>query len=152
MPDYFVRMGSENEGVIVRDGLSIKAIIDSDLAYKPDAPDFILCNLGVNDGVTGNGDFTQWVLDYQYIIDTLHVMWPSARVLVAKVATSTGDWTAMDDTHIPNVIAGRSWAGIGIDERTVLGANWGAYTTDGIHPNATGYDRVAAAWQVAMGY
>lgn len=143
------RIGRSSYGVN-RVGLSIKAILDTDLGIRADAPDFILCNLGVNDGVAGNGDFTQWVLDYQYIIDTLHVMFPSARVLVSKVATSTGDWSAMDDTYIPQVIAGRGWASIGIDERIVLGANWATYTDDGIHPNAAGYDRVAAAWQTAM--
>lgn len=146
------RDGRSSYGVNKAGSLSMKDVIDADLAIRYPDPDFILVNLGVNDGTTMNGDAAQWVTDYQYILDTLHVWSPNARIGVARPASNGGDWSAMDDTRIPEVITGRSWAFLGPDERTVLGANWATLTTDGLHPSPTGYDAVAAAWKTAMGY
>jgi lysophospholipase L1-like esterase len=145
------RNGRASYGVNAAGGSMVGAI-DADLSIRYPNPDFILVNLGVNDGTTMNGDAAQWVTDYQYILDTLHVWAPNARIGVARPASNSGDWSAMDDTRIPEVIAGRSWAFLGPDERTVLGANWATLTVDGIHPSPAGYDAMAAAWKTAMGY
>lgn len=126
------------------------AAVHADIAAREGVPDYILCNLGVNDGTTMGGSQATWVANYQTIIDTMHAAYPSARVGIARVHTSSGGWDTMDDTAIPLVIAGRDWAFLGPDERVEL-VPTGTYTTDGIHPNAAGYARMAAAWRSAMG-
>lgn len=126
------------------------AAVYADIAGRDGAPDYILCNLGINDGTTMGGNQAAWVANYQTIIDTMHTVYPNARIGIARVHNSTGGWDTMDDTAIPLVIAGRSWAFLGPDERVEL-VPTGTYTTDGIHPNTAGYARMAAAWKTAAG-
>ncbi len=60
----------------------------------------------------------------------------------------------IDDTYIPNVLSSRgAFAAVGPDERIFLehGDDGVTMTSDGIHPNATGYAETAAEWQTSMG-
>jgi lysophospholipase L1-like esterase len=135
-----------------------QARIDADLALITTAPTHVLINLGVNDIASGQSALTPatWQSNLAYILDAIHTKFSSAKIYVAKVwrQTDNGQMTALNDTWIPAVLATRStWAFAGIDERNILpGSDNGATnTSDGVHPNRTGYTLEAAAWKVAIG-
>jgi lysophospholipase L1-like esterase len=139
-------------------GVSMLANLDADLATRYDAPDYILCNLGVNDlPLQLTTDPTGWQTDYQTILDRMHARWPNAKIGLQRVwrsGVADASLNTVDDTYIPNVIAGRSWAFLGGDERLsthIKGTDSGAtYTADGIHPNHAGYIRTSDAWASAI--
>jgi lysophospholipase L1-like esterase len=156
--EFPTKIGRSSYGVNYGLGgtVNIKDVIDADLASKPYAPDYVIINLGVNDSANFIGNEAQWVLDYQYIIDTIHVRYPNARISIARVWKAGADalFDSMNDTYIPQVISGRSWCFLGPDERIVLKGddNGATYTVDGIHPNPAGHQALADAWQTSMGY
>jgi lysophospholipase L1-like esterase len=123
------------------------------LAAATDTPDFVLVNIGVNDlGITSQASFEA---SLGSLLDKINAKWASAKIKVMlpwkRGADSTAD--AMGNTWIPNVLAGRSsWAAIGGDERIFLkGSNDGnSYTSDGVHPNTSGYALTANVWQQAI--
>lgn len=140
-----------------------RASIDADLAMRDSpAPDYILIDLGVNDMGTdlwpmpaSQAKQDTWVANYQYLIDALHTKYPSARIGLMRVWRRgyTDSNNLVDDTLLPLVIAGRSWAFLGPDCRVVIenGDDGVTYTSDGIHYNAAGQVIIAQAWKVAMG-
>lgn len=101
----------------------------------------ILINLGTNDLNAWPLDQATFQNNYLAILDTLHALYPLARMYLSRV------WRRNDDAHcaivngwIDNVIAARSFAASGDDETTWLkGTDDGATMTyDGVHYNATG--------------
>ena len=147
--------------------------IDLALAAAVGTPNYILCNLGVNDtryeegtahsGATHGGpfDFATWITNYEYILDAFHTKWPNAQIYImrpwcatADVPTRPADFGTMDDTSIPAIIAARSsFCFLGPDERGFLqGSDNGAtYTIDGVHPTPGGYQLTASQWKNMMG-
>lgn len=148
----FIGVNASN-GITTADS---KAQIDAFLASVTDSDGakVVLINLGTNDlpGIRA-GTITQaaWVSDMGYILDAVHVKWPSALAYLMRVYRSdyTAEQDELDDTYIPAVLATRgAFAFVGPDERTFLPGN----VTDTTHPNETGYALTAAEWQTAMGY
>lgn len=132
----------------------MRALIDKDLTTLPSAPDWILVNLSINDAGGVEATITA---DMNYILDAMHVKFPSARILLMRVWSSgapSGGVSMLDDTIYPALVATRPYCALGPDERVFLkGSDNGAtYTADGIHPNHAGYVLTAAQWQTAMGY
>jgi lysophospholipase L1-like esterase len=138
------------------------AVLTSDLAAAPavdalgNQPRYVLVNATINDPST-SVDQATYESNLGQILDALHTKWSDARILVARYWSNTrtsGQLALFNDTYIPNVLASRPWAAVGMDERTFLpGADNGATNTaDGVHPNRTGYILTAAAWQTSMGY
>lgn len=128
----------------------------NELAPITEKPDFVLCNLGVNDVGPANPPLepATWQSDFGYCLDLLNAKWPTARVLVANVwlRYHNGQLAALNDTWIPAVLSTRAaWASVAIDERIFLenGDNGETYTTDTIHPNDAGY---RLTWQQWLGY
>jgi len=129
----------------------VKGHIDADLAAATGTPEYITYNLGANDQVSENSFKT----DSLYILDAIHVKWPSAQIYMARV------WqrgSAFNDTlagWVGDVVALRStFAHLGPDERIYIQmADDGAYmTTDGIHPNIYGTVESARQWRTVLGY
>lgn len=131
----------------------IKAEIDADLtAYSGTTPSTVFVNMGVNDVDGFNAETItdeDWLADYGYILDALHTKWPPATICCARVWRDRRDVPCnhINDDLIPQALATRPWAALGIDERVVLKRDDDGETTtsDGIHPNAVGF----AAWNEA---
>jgi lysophospholipase L1-like esterase len=124
------------------------ATIDADLAAITEQdPDYVLVNIGANDIAPAapavNGTTFQSQLGS--VLDKMRAKWPNAEIYVANIYRSpnNGD-LANINTWIDAVVAARSWAHPGIDERTYL--NNAFYTDDGIHPNLHGYPYTAELW------
>lgn len=119
------------------------------------APNYAIIDIGVNDASSGTSQ-ASFEASYGQILDALHVKWPRLRVLVAQVWSRGNDVPCdlTDDVWIPNVLATRSWASIGLDERVTLKGNdnGNTYTVDGTHPNHIGFLAMAAVWQASMGF
>lgn len=145
--EHPLRDGRGSYGVNRPGGLSMVSVFDSDISTRYPAPDYVLINLGFNDYPQMNNDQAQWVSDYQKIIDTVHAYFPLARVGLARISSDGGDWSVMDDVAIPAVIADRSWAFLGADERSLTTPDY----VDGIHLSPAGYAKEAASWKAAMG-
>lgn len=139
-------------------GGATAAVIDTgmaaNLATRNHVPNYILVNVGANDASGGTAQAT-FEAAYGSFLDKLHVKWPNAliycmRVWVRGFAAACNN---IDNTWIPNVLATRSWAFIGPDERVFLeNSDDGAtYTVDGIHPNRLGYILTASQWKTTLG-
>lgn len=142
------------------------AVIDADLAARPDtpAPETIMVSLGTND--IGENTFaapavaTAWETNMGIIVDALHTKWASAQIYLARPwkpteALYAADADAMADTLIPNVISTRAWCHLGPDETVYLengddGATYILPPPDGIHPNEAGYAATAAQWKAVL--
>lgn len=156
------QVGTVRPAQIAANGATVairEAAITTDLAARVDTPNFILCNLGIVD--IGSNEFNDsaardiWVTKYQTIIDAIHAKWPNARIGILRVwARTYPHLDLMDDTYIPQVIAGRAWASLGPDERDFLenGDDGVTYTSDGVHSNAAGELLTAQEWKTWMGY
>lgn len=129
-----------------------RASIDADIALRYGDPDYVICNLGVNDGVAI--DQTAFEADYGYCLDAMHARWPLARMGLMFPGKSIGNWSAMHG-YILDIIAARSsYCFAGPDETVYLAGsdNYATYTVDGIHPTHAGYLLTATQWQSKMGY
>jgi lysophospholipase L1-like esterase len=151
---------SESPARISRGGYSLaamKALTDDDLAARTTPPDYVLFNLGTNE--TGGGDVpvvaATWKSDLAYMLDALHVKWPSAAVFVARPWQQgySSQMVDMNDTWIPEVISTRGFCSLGIDEFGILPLDddGATLTEDGVHPNSAGQDAIAAAWAARIG-
>jgi lysophospholipase L1-like esterase len=115
--------------------------IDSQLALCAcDEVRVVLINLGAND-VVSLPDQTTWQNNYLVILDAIHARFPNAVVYVTRPWSRGFDATF--DTiasRIANVVAARSFAQIGDDERDWMKStdDGATYTYDGVHLNSTG--------------
>lgn len=137
----------------------VKDNIDATLAAARTvpAPDYVLINIGVNDVTGGTPDATTWKGNLAYVLDALKTKWASVQVGIEKVWRQGAGYQAaldtLDDTYVPDVLASRPWAFQGPDERIFLknGDDGATYTTDGVHPNAAGYQLEAQEWATLLG-
>lgn len=131
-----------------------RAVVDVDIAGVQNKPLYALLNYGAID-VAAMPVQATYEADLAYILDAIHIAWPSCRVGVARVWRRTyGTECNTLAGYISNVVTPRNaWAFLGPDERVFLenGDNGVTYTTDGTHPNHAGYVLTAAAWKTAMG-
>lgn len=140
------------------DSTDLRALIAADLASQPDhlAPTWVLVNISINDLLTDTATFTA---NLGAIADAFHRKWSRAKVGFALVWSTGGqdnltELTALNNAIVAVALARMPWAFVGPDERAFLpgGDNGATNTTDGVHPNRTGYTLTATAWQAAMGY
>lgn len=134
----------------------MQALIDADLAATGKTPGYILANLGTVEIVTVMPTEEDFTTDYGYILDAIHVKWPSAQVYVAKPWAADGDADANTIAGwIDAVLLTRSaWAHAGHDERVwAKGADNGATMMwDGIHYSTAGTVECARQWRAILGY
>lgn len=127
---------------------------DAWIAGASDTPTHVLINIGVND-VPGTSQ-ASFKASLASVLDKVHAAWPSAQILVMRVWKQGFD-SGCDNlaTWISDVLATRGpWAAVGPDERVFLklSDNGVSLTSDGVHPNNSGYVYTAREWQIAMGY
>jgi lysophospholipase L1-like esterase len=130
--------------------------IDTELAAYDGTEGYtdILVNLGAGDVVSLPVEAT-WKTQFGYILDALHAKWPQARVFVMRVWRQGLD--ANCDTYagwIDDILASRSWAQVGPDERVFLKQedDGASRCPDGVHPNSLGYWWTAEEWRSILGY
>lgn len=133
-----------------------QATIDADLAAQTRSYSDVIINLGANDVGAMPAQAT-WESNLGYILDALHVKWPSARIFVMRGAWRRGFNTecATLKTWITNVLSTRSpWALPGPDETVFIenGDDGVTYSTDGTHWNGPGYQLEALKWAQSLGY
>jgi lysophospholipase L1-like esterase len=115
-------------------------------AAQVEVPDYVFVNLGTNDlPLIRDASLTEGTWEMGDLLDAIHAEWPSAKVKVARPLRTdyVAEYTTLNDTWIPNVLASRSaWASTGVDERDFLTADLRDDTT---HPTGAGYV-VTARW------
>lgn len=134
------------------------ADIETHVAAIPEDTTVITINLGANDYSSGYSQwqYPGWVTWYRAVIDAMHAKAPNAKIGLA-IAWRRG-YNADADLaagYIAEVVQGRPWAYVGIDERVILqGVDDGVSETnanDGIHPTTAVYAVEANAWITIMG-
>jgi len=112
-------------------------------------PNYILINLGANDVNWQYMSEETIKTAYAYILDTYHIVWPSAWIGIMQIWRRGCDTNSdLYNAWITDVIASRPWVHLGPDERIFLanGDNGITYTVDGIHPNTAGWVLTAEEW------
>jgi lysophospholipase L1-like esterase len=120
-----------------------------------DDPDVILLLIGTND--YGDSDDTPEAIErLDLLISELAEVWPKARIMVANLLLRTEDPeadVAIQQTfnpYVPGVVANHAALGqlvSFLDMRSALGAS---DLSDGLHPNQTGYNKMATNWFSAI--
>jgi hypothetical protein len=147
-------------GVLARGGVPITdmaALIDSDLAaMRDDDPCRPLRYILVNEINYGDYVGANYQAALEYVLDALHAKYPQAAVYVARpwrqgaeFVAPTNDWA----TRIGVVVAARSWAHLGHDERVWLegGDDGATMSVDGVHYSAAGIIECAHQWATVLG-
>jgi len=116
-------------------------------------PHVILLHIGTNDSYNDPG-FSNAVARLDALVTTLAVCQPSARVVVTSLmkrnGSNYGGITNYFNPYIPGLVAAQAAKG-----RRVSYLDMHAYLelsdmADGLHPNAGGYAKMAAAWLGAI--
>ncbi len=114
-------------------------------------PDVILLLIGTND--YGDSDDTPDAIErLDLLISELAELWPKARIVVANLLFRTEDPDAnlaiqqTFNPYVPGVVADHAALGqlvYFLDMQSALGAS---DLSDGLHPNQTGYNKMATNW------
>ena len=120
-----------------------------------DDPDLILLLLGTNDYKLNN-DPTNAIHRLEALIAKIATKRPFAKIVVANLLLRT-DYPALNDAiqatfnpFVPGVVSNQAALGRQVcflDLRSAIGA---ADLADGLHPNQTGYDKMADSWFSAI--
>jgi len=112
----------------------------------------VLINLGANDVLAMPAEAT-WKANYLAILDDIHAKSPGAVVYVSR-AWRQGYDTESDTlaTWGNDIVAARSFARLGDDERSWFKPNVAAYSDDGVHYNATGDAAAKTVKQTVLGF
>ena len=120
-----------------------------------DDPDLILLLLGTNDYKLDN-DPTNAIHRLEALIAKIATKRPFAKIVVANLLLRT-DYPALNDTIqatfnplVPGVVSNQAALGrqvFFLDLRSAVGA---ADLADGLHPNQSGYDKMADSWFSAI--
>ena len=115
-------------------------------------PDVVLVLLGAND-FGQNYDTTNAINRLDKLISDVVAEYPQARIIVANMLQLLDNTIADNkaqtqfNPYIPGVVAGHQALGqrvFFLDMRSALGTS--DFSADGIHPNQTGYNKMATAW------
>ena len=124
-------------------------------------PDVVLLMLGTNDAGRGGQTSAQSAARLFQNIDDIYAKVPASRVIVARIprlselygnqpAPSGGVtkavWIENYNTNISNMVATRVAAGQKLSVVDMYGALGWADLSDGVHPNAAGYAKMAQVW------
>ncbi len=126
----------------------LKNGIDSAGWLETYRPDLILLHIGTNDLHKGLG--SEAAANLSALLDDILQRLPQARVIVAQIITvktgPTKDHQAYD-AAIPEIAASKGARVSVVDmSRLLVPADY----ADTLHPNATGYDKMAHAWETAI--
>ncbi len=126
----------------------IKSGIDVDGWLETYKPDIILLHIGTNDISRGNAASAPGNL--LALLDDILVRLPKVRIIVAQIIPFR---VGADQGHrsyngaIPGIVASKGPRVSVIDMQNILSMSDYA---DGLHPNASGYDKMARAWETAL--
>lgn len=139
---------------------SIQDHIGTWLDNLSEKPDFILLHAGTNDAKRGE-PLTDLPEALGSILDIIAAKAPNAHVIVTTVLkrTDTGNWTGgygwdsnIDENFnakIPEVVAAHGGKVHFLDMRSKL-TQPGDFSSDGLHPNDSGYLKMADAWRAKI--
>src|SRR5271157_6043373 len=126
----------------------IKSGIDVDGWLETYKPDIILLHIGTNDISHGNAASAPGNLSA--LLDDILARLPMVRVIVAQIIPfrrgPDPDHQSYNAT-IPGIVASKGPRVSVIDMQNILSMSDYA---DGLHPNASGYDKMARAWETAI--
>lgn len=116
-------------------------------------PHTVLLHIGTND-VLQNFNLSTAPARLSALIDHITATVPNAEVFVATIipiADATSEARARTfNAAIPGIVQGKVNAGKHVHLVNMANALTTADLIDGIHPNATGYDKMAATWFAAL--
>lgn len=120
------------------------------LAGISSTPDYCFVDIGVND-ISAATLQAAFETAYASILDQLHTKWSSVPIYGNHIYRSGAFTTQINNINswIDTVLATRAWATLAFNE-----SDWltGGNTTDGLHPNVTGYFEMARRYRTAIGF
>jgi lysophospholipase L1-like esterase len=139
---------SDNEGHPGWTILQVKSGIEANGSLETYRPDIILLHIGTND--IRQGDVASATGNLSALLDDILVRVPQTRIIVAQIIPFR---RGPDPEHrsynaaIPGIVAAKGSRVTMVDMQNILSKSDYA---DGIHPNASGYDKMARAWEPAI--
>jgi lysophospholipase L1-like esterase len=137
-----------NEGHVGWTISRLKSGIDANRWLETYRPDLILLHIGTNDIFRGGAAAAAGNL--AALVDDVLLRLPDARVIVAQIIgfrqPAGRDYLAFN-AAIPGIVASKGLRVSTIDMQALLEPD---DYTDGVHPNAAGYDKMARAWEAAI--
>ena len=128
----------------------IKRGIDSNGWLETYQPDLILLHIGSNDLRPLIGRDATAPGDLSALLDDILTRLPNARVIVAQIIPSRAGPDAVHQAYnasIPRIAASKGARVSVVDMSRILAPSDYA---DGLHPNASGYDKMARTWERAI--
>ncbi|GAB3970404.1 SGNH/GDSL hydrolase family protein [Actinoallomurus acanthiterrae] len=129
--------------------------IDANIAgwLHTSTPHTVLLHIGTND-VLQNYDLANAPARLSALIDHITANVPTAEVFVATIIPLGGDSREANvrtfNAAIPGIVQSKAGAGEHVHLVDMHAALTAADLVDGVHPNATGYDKMAATWYTAL--
>jgi lysophospholipase L1-like esterase len=119
-------------------------------AYKPE---IVMLMIGTNDMVQ-NRDVASAPNRLSHLIDQITAKAPASRVLVASLTplrdASANALAQQFNAALPAIVQGQSKAGKNVRLVNIANSVSLAEIPDGIHPNASGYSKMAVIWHNAL--
>ena len=138
----------DNEGHNGWTILQLEHGLDNEGWLETYKPDLVLLHIGTNDLARAYSSAAR--ADLSALIDDILRRLPSARLIVAQIIpyrSGLSPGQALYDAAIPPIVASKGSRASVVDMRAVLSE---ADYADEIHPNASGYDKLARAWEKAI--
>ena len=138
----------DNEGHTGWTIAQIQKGIDANGWLETYRPDIILLHIGTND--IGHGNAVSAPGNLSRLLDDILKRLPQARVIVAQIIPFRGGPSSdhqLYNAAIPRIMASKGPRVFMVDMQSILSRSDYA---DDLHPNASGYDKMARAWEPAI--